>query len=64
MIWKRLRKSTKKDERELQERFTEAGVTWSDKFAMIVSAYLVLFLPAALFLIGLVLLVMWMFGII
>ncbi len=60
--WKKLKKSTPESEKEFDERMKEAGVTWKDKLAMIIAAFITLFLPAALILIGLVVFVMWMFG--
>lgn len=60
--WKKLKKSTPESEKEFGDRFKEAGVTWKDKLAMIISAFFVLFLPAALILGGFGLLVLWMFG--
>ena len=61
--WKRLKKSTPESEKEFSERLKEADVTWKDKFAMIIAAFITLFLPAALILIGLVVFVMWIFGV-
>ncbi len=60
--WKKLKKSTPENEKEFSDRFKEAGVTWKDKFAMIIAAFITLFIPATLILVGMVLLVMWMFG--
>ena len=60
--WKKLKKSTPESEKEFSDRFKEAGVTWKDKLAMIIAAFITLFIPATLILVGMVLLVMWMFG--
>lgn len=62
MIWKRLKKSTPEKEAEFADRMEEAKVTWKDRFAMIVSAFLVIFLPCTLILCALGLLILWMFG--
>ena len=63
MIFKRLKKSTPEEEEKFREMMTEANLTAKDKFAMIISAILCLVLPAAIFLIGLCLLVLWALGI-
>lgn len=60
--WKKLKKSTPETEKEFSDRMEEAGVTWKDKFAMIIAAFITLFLPATLILVGLVLFAMWIFG--
>ena len=60
--WKKLNKSTPESEKEFSDRFKEAGVTWKDKFAMIIAAFITLFIPACLILAALVLFTMWLFG--
>ncbi len=63
MIWKRLRKPDPNDAQALSDRFEEAKVGWKDRFAMVVSAYLVLLVPCLLLLTGLSLLMLWIFGV-
>lgn len=52
-----------KQEQKLQQ-ISEEELSWKDKLAMVLSAYLVILLPVMLVLIGLMLLCMWAFGII
>lgn len=59
---KRLKKSTIEDEKRFGKMLEEEGVGAKDKFAMIVSAFLVLILPCILILVGLSLLMLWLFG--
>ena len=61
MIWKRLKKPDPNATEELAERFEEQKVGWKDRFAMIVSAYVVLLLPCLLLLVGFSLLILWLF---
>ena len=62
MIWRRLKKSTPEEEAQFAEQMEEAKPTARDKFAMFLSAMLVIFVPCALLLIGLALLILWLFG--
>ena len=62
MIWRRLKKSTPGKEARFAEQMEEAKPTAKDKFAMLITAMLVIFVPCALLLIGLALLVLWIFG--
>lgn len=62
MIFKRLKKSTPEQEKEFADMLEEEKVGWKDKFAMIVSAYLVLLLPCILILLILVAVSLWLFG--
>ncbi len=64
MIWRRLKKSTPEQDAEFQERMTEAKLTFKDKLAIVLSAYLVLLLPALAVLLGICTLAMWLLGII
>ena len=61
MIRKRLKKPDPKAMEELAERFEEQKVGWKDRFAMIVSAYLVLLLPCLALLVAFSLLILWLF---
>ena len=51
-------------EKEAQRRkdMENVKVSWKDKLAMVVTAYVVLLLPALLILGGICLLVLWLFG--
>ena len=60
---KKLKKSTPESERAFAEMLKEEGVGFKDKLAMILSAFLMLVLPSILILVGLSLLMMWIFGI-
>lgn len=62
MIWRRLKKSTPEEEARFAEQMEEVKPTAKDKFAMLITAMLVIFVPCALLLIGLALLVLWIFG--
>ncbi len=63
MIWRRLKKSTPEQEREFEERMTEEKPSFKEKVTMVLTAYAVLLVPAALILIAFSLLVCWIFGI-
>ena len=63
MIWRRLKKATKQDQQEFNQRLQEADLSWKDKFAMIVSAFFVIVLPCLLVLVALSLFVLWLFGV-
>ncbi len=52
MIWKRLRKATKEEEIQFGKMLEEEKVGCKDQFAMLVSAFFVIFLPAVLVLLG------------
>ena len=62
MIWKRLKKSTPEQEEEFKERMSEENVSLKDKFAMVISAFLMLVLPSILVLGALVFIMFWIFG--
>jgi len=61
MIWRRLHKSTKEQEEKFDKDLEETGLEKGDLPAMLISAFLTIVLPAALFLIGLVCIVMLLF---
>lgn len=50
---KRLKTLTPEQEKEKREELSREKVGWKDKFAMIVSAYVVLMLPAILIIVAL-----------
>ncbi len=62
MIWRRLKKASKEDEERFREQMANADLTFKDKFAMVISAYAVLLLPAVAVLLVLSLIVLWIFG--
>ena len=53
MIWRRLRKSTSEDERELDRRMDEIKTSPKDVIAMMASAFVVIVLPCLAILVGL-----------
>lgn len=63
MIWKRLKKSTPEEEEEFQERMSEENVSAKDKLAMLLAAVGTILIPSILILVGLCVLVMWIFRI-
>ena len=62
MIFKRLKKVTKEQEREFEENLAKENIGAKDKFAMLISSLLMIILPCTLVLIGISLLAMWLFG--
>ena len=62
MNFKRLKKSTPEEEEQFGQMLEEQKVGWKDKFAMIVSAFVVIVLPCLLILIGMSVLMLWVFG--
>ena len=60
--WKHLKKSTPEQEEQFKEMLYEEKVTWKDRIAMVLAAYLTILLPCALILGGVGLLVVWIFG--
>lgn len=63
MIWNRLKPSDPEKERQFREQMKDVKLGWKDKFAMVFSAMLVLLLPSVLLLVGMCLLMLWIFGI-
>lgn len=62
MILKRLKKSTPEEEEQFGKMLEEQKVGWKDKFAMMFSAYVVIVIPCLLVLIGMCVLMLWVFG--
>ena len=60
MIWKRLKKVTPEQEKEVSERME--GVPFQDKVIMVVTAFFVIVIPCLLVVGGMSLLVMWILG--
>ena len=59
--WKHLKKSTPEQEEQFRDMLEEEKVTWKDRIAMVLAAYLVILLPCALILVALGLLLIWIF---
>ncbi len=59
MIWRRLRKATKEEEIQFGKMMEEEKVGCKDQFAMLFSAFFVLFLPAAGVLVGFGTFIFW-----
>ena len=64
MIWGRLKKSTPETEEAFARQLDEAKITGKDRFAMVLAAFLVIFLPCALILGGFGFLILLLFGVI
>ena len=62
MIWRRLKKSTKEQDRAFQDLLEQEKVSWKDKLAMVFSAYLTILLPCLLILLAFAFVVMLLFG--
>ncbi len=62
MIWRRLKKSTPEEEAQFAEQLDESKPTAKDKFAMIFSAMLVIFVPCVLILLAFAALILLVFG--
>lgn len=62
MIWGRLKKSTPAQEEEFKERMSSEEVTWKDKIAMVLSAYVAILLPCIVIIALFALLILWIFG--
>ena len=60
MIWSRLKKSTRKQEKEFKERMED--VPLKDRAIMTVTAFFVIVIPCLVVLVALSLLTMWIFG--
>ena len=60
--WKNLKKSTPEQEEQFKEMLYEEKVTWKDRIAMVLAAYLSILLPCALILTAVGLLLIWIFG--
>ena len=62
MIWKRLRKPTPEQEADFQKRMSDENLTWKDKLAMVLGAYVTILLPCILVLLGFGFLILLIFG--
>lgn len=54
--------ATEEELREFRDRMSDENITAKDRFAMVVSAMLVIVLPCLLILLGLAFLVLFLFG--
>lgn len=63
MIFKRLKKSTPEQEKQFEDMMIQEKVSWKDRLAMMLSAYVVIVIPCLLVLIGLSVLTLWLFGV-
>ena len=62
MIWKRLKKISPENESDFKERMSDERLPVQDKVIMILTSFVVIVLPCALILIGMSLLMLWVFG--
>ena len=62
MIWKRLKKSSPENESDFKKRMSDERLPVQDKVIMILTSFVVIVLPCALILIGMSLLMLWVFG--
>ena len=60
--WKRLKKSTPEQEAQFKDMLEAEKVTWKDRFAMAVAAFITILLPCTLILVALALLALWLVG--
>lgn len=60
--WKNLKKSTPEQEEQFKEMLAEEKVSWKDRIAMVLAAYLTILIPCAIILLAVGLLVIWIFG--
>lgn len=63
MIWKRLKQyASEQEEKQGPEEKEDIRVPFREQLVMVLTAYVVILLPCFLILIGLYLLVSWLFG--
>ena len=62
MIWRRLKKPTREQEEEFRKRMSDDKITAKDRFAMALSAFLVIVLPCLAVLVAFGLLILFLFG--
>ena len=60
--WKRLKKSTPEEEEQFKEMLAAEEVSWKDRIAMALAAYIAIVLPCMLILVALGLLALWLVG--
>ena len=57
-----MKKSTPEQEEEVKEMLDQEKVSWKDRWAMVLAAYLTILLPCAVILTVVGLLIIWIFG--
>lgn len=62
MIWRRLKKYAAEQEEQSRGEREAIHVSFKERLVMVLTAYVVILLPCMLVLIGLCLLVSWLFG--
>ena len=62
-ILDRLKRMTPKQEAEKRKELTQVEVSWKDRLAMVVSAYVVLLIPALIVIVVISLLGLLLFGV-
>ncbi len=62
MIWNRIKPPDPEKEEQFHQQMKDVKLSWKDKLAMVLSAFVVLFLPALLVVLGIALLALWAFG--
>ena len=62
MIWRRLKKSTPEEDRELDQKMDEVRMSPKDVIAIMASAFVMIILPCLAVLLGLACVAMFLFG--
>ena len=62
MIWRRLKKSTPEQDEQFRQTMSDEKLTWRDKLAMMLSAYVAILLPCLLVLLVFGFLILLLFG--
>lgn len=62
MIWRRLKKSTPEEDRELDQKMDEVRMSPKDVIAIMASAFVMIILPCLAVLLGLAFVAMFLFG--
>lgn len=62
MIFKRLKKPDPEAEERRRQEMEDVKLSWKDRLALVISAYAVLVIPSVLVIVGICLLLLWVFG--
>ena len=62
MIWRRLKKNTQEQDEQFRQTMSDEKLTWRDKLAMMLSAYVTILLPCLLVLLVFGFLILLLFG--
>ena len=62
MILRRLKKNTQEQDEQFRQTMSDEKLTWKDKLAMMLSAYVAILLPCLLVLLVFALLILLLFG--